>query len=123
MARRGGRRSGDLGELVVPPMIPSPGARLITLGNYRVRFAASPNPGLWLAASKIKAGRSRYAGSLRLSENRAYVTRRYGARARADAPPELSQGLELMTAPPDASGLRAIFLRAAACRRLLWSLL
>lgn len=94
-----------LGELVVPPLLSPTGGALIALGNYQIRFAASTNPGL-VGNFEDQGGPLEVSGSIRLTPDRAYVID--GAlRTRPNAPLELSQGLELMTAPPDASGLRA----------------
>ena len=94
-----------LGELAVPPVLSQTGGALLDLGNYRIRFAASPNPGL-VGNFDDQGGPLEVSGSIRLTPDRAYVIG--GAlRTRPNAPPALSQGLELMTAPPDASGLRA----------------
>jgi hypothetical protein len=89
----------------VPPLLSPAGGALIALGNYRIRFAATTNPGL-VGSFEDQGGPLEVSGSIRLTPDRAYVIG--GAlRTRPNAPPELSQGIEFMTAPPDASGLRA----------------
>ena len=97
-----------LGELVVPPMIPSSSGPLIMLGNYRIQFPQSPGPDL-IGNFEDQGGPLEVTGSLSLADGRAYLIEG-SARTRANAPQELSQGLDLMTAPPDASGLRAFSL-------------
>jgi len=97
-----------LGELVVPPMMGPPGAARITLGNYRIDFTESQTEDL-AGTFEDQGGPLAVSGSLRLSQDRAYLIEG-SAMARADAPPELSQGLEIMAAPPDASGRRAFSL-------------
>ncbi len=94
-----------VGELVVPPMLAPAGGALIPLGNYRVRFAASSGSEL-LGNFEDQGGPLEVSGSVLLSPDRSYVIGG-AARARPNAPPALTQGLEIMTAPPDASGLRA----------------
>ena len=87
------------------PLLSPIGGALIALGDYQIRFAASTNPGL-VGNFEDQGGPLEVSGSIRLTPDRAYVID--GAlRTRPNAPLELSQGLELMTAPPDASGLRA----------------
>lgn len=94
-----------LGELAVPPLIPVPGRELIMLGNYVIRFPPLSSSGV-VGRFEDQGGPLEVTGTLHLSDGRAYVIEGT-ARARTNAPPELSQGLELMTAPPDASGQRA----------------
>ncbi|MGI9257698.1 MAG: type II secretion system protein N [Gammaproteobacteria bacterium] len=93
-----------VGELAVPPLMP-PGAALIDLGNFRIRFSASEPPDL-LGAFEDQGGPLEVSGVVRLSPNRSYVIEGT-ARSRPEAAEALRQGLEIMTAPPDAEGLRA----------------
>ena len=93
-----------VGELGVPPMM-IPGGELLELGNYRVRFSSTQSADL-VGSFENQGGPLEATGSLRFSPNRAYAIEGV-ARARPGAPPELVQGLEIMTASPDASGLRA----------------
>ncbi len=96
-----------VGELAVPPML-APGGALIPLGNYRIRFAASPSPVL-VGNFEDQGGPLEVSGSVRLTRDRNYVIQGV-ARTLPNTPLALSQGLDIMTAPPDASGLRAFSL-------------
>jgi general secretion pathway protein N len=93
-----------IGELAVPPLM-APGAALIDLGNLRIRFSASEPPNL-LGAFEDQGGPLEVSGVVRISPDRSYVIEGT-ARSRPEAPDTLRQGLEIMTAPPDADGLRA----------------
>lgn len=93
-----------VGQLAVPPLM-SPGGSLIELGNFRVQFSASQPPDL-VGAFEDQGGPLEVSGVVRVSPNRSYVIEGR-ARTRSEAPQELRQGLEIMTASPDADGLRA----------------
>lgn len=97
-----------LGELAVPPIFAPTGSSLIALGNYRIRFVNSPNRVL-VGNFEDQGGPLEVSGSVQLSPDRAYVIEGV-ARARPDAPLELSQGLAFIAEPADASGLRAFSL-------------
>lgn len=97
-----------LGELEVPLIFTPSSDSLIALGNYRIRFVDSSN-GVLVGNFEDQGGPLEVSGSLRLSPDRAYVIEGV-VRTRPEAPVELSQGLEFMTAPPDASGQRAFSL-------------
>lgn len=94
-----------LGELEVPLIFTPSSDSLVALGNYRIRFVDSSN-GVLFGDFEDQGGPLEVSGSLRLSPDRAYVIEGV-IRTRPEAPVELSQGLEFMTAPPDASGQRA----------------
>ena len=93
-----------VGELAVPPLM-APGAALIDLGNFRIRFAPSDPPDL-LGQFEDQGGPLEVSGVVRLSPNRSYVIEGM-ARPRPEATDMLRQGLEIMSAPPDADGFRA----------------
>lgn len=100
-----------LGELAVPSIFTPTSGSLIALGNYRIRFASSPNRVL-VGNFEDQGGPLEVSGSVRLNPDRAYVIEGV-VRTRPEAPLELSQGLEIMTAPADASGLRAFSLNGS----------
>ena len=100
-----------LGELAVPPLISSSGTPLIAMGNYQIRFSESPDPGV-TGSFEDQGGPLQVSGTVRLNEGRSYLIKG-NVSTRPGAPPELNQGLELMTAPPDASGQRAFSLNGS----------
>ena len=100
-----------LGELAVPPLIPVLARQLIMLGDYVIRFSPSPNS-IVVGHFEDEGGPLEVLGMLRLTGDREYAIEG-NVRARANAPLELSQGLNLMTSPPDASGQRTFFLNGS----------
>ncbi len=97
-----------LGELAVPLIFTPSSDSLVALGNYRIRFADTPDQAL-VGNFEDQGGPLEVSGSVRLNQDRTYVIEGV-IRARPDAPLELSQGLEFMTGPPDASGHRSFSL-------------
>ena len=91
-------------QLAVPPLM-APGSALIELGNFQIRFSPGEPPDL-VGAFEDQGGPLEVSGMVRVSPNRSYVIEG-SARSRPEAPETLRQGLEIMTAPPDAEGLRA----------------
>ena len=100
-----------LRELAVPPLIPVLAGRLISLGNYVIQFSPSPNS-MVVGRFEDESGPLEVLGILRLTDKRGYVIEG-NVRARENASIELSQGLDLMTSPPDASGQREFSLNGS----------
>jgi len=97
-----------LGELAVPPLVTTGTGGIIQLGNYRVSFTDTGGQGL-AATFEDQGGPLEVAGSMRLEPDRNYLIEAV-LRARPEAQPELTQGLQFMTGEPDASGMRTFSL-------------
>ncbi|HEX7080303.1 MAG TPA: type II secretion system protein N [Gammaproteobacteria bacterium] len=94
----------QVAELAVPPLLPVRHPGLIPLGGYELTFAETPDPGI-LGELRDTGGPLEVTGTLALEPDGGYRLAGLVA-ARAGAPPELVQGLELMTGPPEAGGKR-----------------
>jgi len=99
-----------LAKLEVPPF--QRGAQPIALGDYLVRFEPPAN-GQGIAASfNDTGGPLEVTGTLALQPTRAYVLDAY-VKPRADASPDLVQGLSFMSQEPDSSGRRRFMLNGS----------
>jgi hypothetical protein len=98
-----------LAKLEVPPMIRGGAAQLIPLGDYLVRFEPPGGEQRVAASFNDTGGPLEVSGTLGLTPNRAYTIDAF-VTPRADASPELVQGLAIMTQEPDASGRRRFML-------------
>lgn len=97
-----------LADLEVPPFMPTPTSGLVRLGDYTITFAEAP-PGRLAARFVDTAGPLEVDGSVAVDATRAYTLDAL-IKPRADASPSLVQGLEIMTAEPDAEGRRRLTL-------------
>jgi hypothetical protein len=93
-----------LGSLAVAPLIPTGDPGKILLGDFLAVFAEGAEPGVFAELSNT-GGPVNLAGELALRIDRRYSLAG-GISAGPDAPPELRQGIELMTGEPDSRGLR-----------------
>jgi len=91
--------------LAMPPIVPMPDVTRIPLGNYVAQFTPSGEPGTISALIRDQGGPLELTGHLTLTADRNYILDTL-IRPRADAPSVLVQGLELVTAPPNAEGFR-----------------
>jgi hypothetical protein len=93
-------------QLAVPPLLPggSAGPALIQLGSYDIELKDTGGDGI-AAEFHDTGGPMQVSGTLLLDSNGAYRLEGFVS-PRADAPPELVQGLELMTGEPDSQGRR-----------------
>jgi hypothetical protein len=98
-----------LAKLEVPPMIRGGAAQLIPLGDYLVRFEPPGGEPRVAASFNDTGGPLEVSGTLGLARNRAYTIDAF-VTPRADASPELVQGLAIMTQDPDSSGRRRFML-------------
>lgn len=94
-----------LAQLETVPLIPGPRGKLVPIGNYIVRFV--DGSGGINATINDTGGPLEVSGTLALDATRAY---KIDARIkpRADAPEELINGLNAITADPDAEGRRPL---------------
>lgn len=93
-----------IAQLAAPPLMPGAAAELIPLGNYDIVFKDAGGEGI-AAEIRDTGGPLEVAGTLSLDAEGNYKLEGVAA-ARDDAPPELVQGLKLMTGEPDAHGRR-----------------
>jgi general secretion pathway protein N len=105
---------GDLklAGLEIPPLMPGGNSSLIALGDYTVTFGDAPAgspPGSVAARFVDNGGPLEVAGTLLVDQKRAYT---FDAliKPRAGAQRELVDGLNIMTADPDAQGRRRLTL-------------
>jgi general secretion pathway protein N len=101
-----------LAALEIPPLMPSGNTSLIPLGDYTVTFAEPPPdapPGSVAARFVDNGGPLEVAGTLLVTQKREYT---FDAliKARAGAQQMLVDGLNVMTADPDATGRRRLTL-------------
>ena len=94
--------------LEVPPFVPTGTSGLLPLGDYTITFAEAP-PGRLAARFVDTAGPLAVDGSVALDETRTYTLDAF-IKPRADASDTLVQGLQIMTAEPDAEGRRRLTL-------------
>jgi general secretion pathway protein N len=94
-----------IAELEVTPLFLGEGD-MIPLGGYRLSFRDTGGRGL-LADINDSGGPLEVEGVLELGLDRAYRLEGF-VRARPEASPDLVQGLEFMTADPDAAGRRPV---------------
>lgn len=95
-----------VGNLEVAPLLQSGSQPLVALGSYRAEFVDTGEPGAFAQLGDT-AGPVELRGSLEISPDGNYLLEGR-VRARDGAPPELVQGIELMTGEPDAEGLRSL---------------
>lgn len=93
-----------LGNLVAPPLFPTPGVTSIPLGNYRAELTAGDQPGI-VATVTDEGGPLELAGRVMLAPDRSFTLDAL-IRPRPEAPAVLVEGLELVTGEPNATGHR-----------------
>jgi general secretion pathway protein N len=101
-----------LANLEVQPLAQSArGQRLVPIGSYRVELSTGADRGI---AGKIAdtGGPLEVTGTITADAARSY-TLDVAVKPRADAAPELVQGLAFMTADPDAAGRRRLTLNGS----------
>lgn len=98
-----------LGKLEVPPFVRNGAAQLIPLGDYLVRFEPPADKQGVAASFNDTGGPLEVKGTLGLRTSRAYTLDAF-ITPRADASPDLVQGLSIMTQDPDSSGRRRLVL-------------
>ena len=91
-----------LGNLSVPSLVPGSRGETLAMGNFSIALTGTAG----LAGTfEDQGGPLEVRGSADLGTDGRYEIRG-GARARPAADPVLAQGLEFLTGPPDASGMR-----------------
>jgi hypothetical protein len=98
-----------LADLEVQPLVQSArGQRLVPIGSYRVELSNGPDRSV---TGKIAdtAGPLEVSGTVTADAARRYTLDAL-IKPRADAAPEIVQGLAVMTADPDAAGRRRLTL-------------
>lgn len=98
-----------LAKLEVPPYVRTGPTQLIALGDYLVRFDTPADKQGIAASFKDTGGPLEVSGTLALNPARAYTLEAF-IMPRADASPDLVQGLSIMTQEPDSSGRRRLML-------------
>jgi len=100
---------GDLtlAQLETPPLMPTGARRVVPLGDYVVHFLDGANA--VNATFNDTGGPLEVTGTLALTAARGYTLDGL-IKPRADAPQELVDGLQVMTADPDAEGRRRLML-------------
>jgi general secretion pathway protein N len=91
-------------DLYSAPLIPIEGVTSIPLGNFRAELSAGEQPGI-VALVTDEGGPLELTGRITLKPDRTYTMDAL-IKARADAPPELATGVELVTGEPNAEGRR-----------------
>jgi hypothetical protein len=109
----GGAVTGVLGELrlgrlEVAPFVPGPSRELVPVGDYLVKFLDSAGKGI-NASFADAGGPLEVAGTLVLDEQRNYTLDGL-VKPRPDASRQLVEGLNIITAEPDAEGRRRLTL-------------
>ena len=94
----------EIVELTAPPLIPVEGVTSIPLGNYRVQFTPTAEPGI-AASINDTGGPLELAGRLSLLPDRSYVLDSL-VKPRAGAHEVLVQGLEIWSPDATADGRR-----------------
>ena len=92
--------------LEAAPFIPNGTGELLTLGDYTATFIAAPEREL-AARFVDDGGPLEVSGTVKVDAGRAYTLDAL-IEARAGAPEALVEGLEIMTAEPDAEGRRRL---------------
>jgi general secretion pathway protein N len=93
-----------LAGLETAPLIPDGRGTLLPLGDYTITFKPAP-PGALAAQFVDNGGPLEVSGSVNLDDTRNYTIDAL-VEPRADAPESLVQGVDVMTAEPDAEGRR-----------------
>jgi general secretion pathway protein N len=97
-----------LAGVAVRPFMASASGQLLALGSYIVRFMESPGDGV-AASFNDTEGPLEVSGTATLDPERRYMIDSL-IKPRPDAPPELVDGLKIMTEDPDAEGRRRLTL-------------
>ncbi|HZF31176.1 MAG TPA: type II secretion system protein N [Gammaproteobacteria bacterium] len=98
-----------LAKLEVPPFVRNGAAQLIPLGDYLVRFELPAGKQGVAATFNDTGGPLEVSGTLGLQPTRVYAIEAF-ITPRAEASPDLVQGLSIMTQDPDSSGRRRFML-------------
>ena len=96
-----------VGNLEVAPLLPTASGAHIVLGNFQADLATSESDEI-VGNLSDAGGPLEIAGTISLRPDRSYLLDAL-VRPRPDASPELRQGIELMSGPPeDSSGMREL---------------